>query len=154
MEPKPDDYATDGVHIISFDRATQVMDAAISALQHYRSSGGGSVLLIDANKDMHSEWNRRLSQIGITCDTQADVVGSTSAVQAILRFLSISYGQDAWSITKLFDIIQSQAFPILENLFLGLEHPIQPLKDIQQQGLNFQRIHHVLFRKESLVGWN
>ena len=92
---KPEDYATDGVHIISFDRATQVMDAAISALQHYRSSGGGSVLLIDANKDRHSEWNRRLSQIGITCDTQADVVGSASAVQAILRFLSISYGQDA-----------------------------------------------------------
>ena len=55
---KPEDYATDGVHIISFDRATQVMDAAISALQHYRSSGGGSVLLIDANKDRHSEWNR------------------------------------------------------------------------------------------------
>ena len=122
-EPKPEDYATERVHIISFDRATQVMDAAISAFQHYRSSGGKSVLLIDANKDRHSEWNRRFNQIGITCDTQAEVVGSTSAVQAILRFLSVSHGQDAWSIVKLFDIVQSQAFPILENLFSGLEHP-------------------------------
>jgi len=155
-EPKPEDYATERVHIISFDRATQVMDAAISAFQHYRSSGGKSVLLIDANKDRHSEWNRRLNQIGITCDTQAEVVGSTSAVQAILRFLSISHGQDAWSIVKLFDIVQSQAFPILENLFSGLEHPAnkdwrpRPHLDVLE---NIGRSFHVLGGKGALQRW-
>ena len=40
VEAKPNDYTTEGVHVISFDRATQVMDATISALQHYRSSAG------------------------------------------------------------------------------------------------------------------
>ena len=156
VEPKPEDYATEGVHIISFDRATQVMDAAISALQHYRSSGGQSVLLIDANKHRHSEWRRRLSQIGITCDTQADVVGSTSAVQAILRFLSISHGQDAWSIAKLFDIVQSQAFPILENLFIDLEHPVnkdwrpRPHLDVIE---NIGRSFHVLGGRGALQRW-
>ncbi|MED5497728.1 MAG: hypothetical protein VX872_09230, partial [Candidatus Thermoplasmatota archaeon] len=156
VEAKPGDYATEGVHIISFNRATQVMDAAISVLQHYRSSGGGSVLLIDANKDRHSEWNRRLRQIGITCDTQSDVVGSTSAVQAILRFLSISHGQDAWSIVKLFDIVQSQAFPILENLFLDLDHPVnknwrpRPHLDIIE---NIGRSFHVLGGKGALQRW-
>ena len=156
VEPNPEDYATEGIHIISFDRATQVMDAAISALQHYRSSGGESVLLIDANKDRHNEWNRRLNQIGITCNTQADVVGSTSAVQAILRFLSIPHGQDAWSIAKLFDIVQSQAFPILENLFLDLEHPVhkdwrpRPHLDVIE---NIGRSFHVLGGRGALQRW-
>ena len=98
----------------------------------------------------------RLSQIGITCDTQADVVGSTSAVQAILRFLSISHGQDAWSIAKMFDIVQSQAFPILENLFLDLEHPInkdwrpRPHLDVIE---NIGRSFHVLGGRGALQRW-
>ena len=156
VEPNPDDYATEGVHIVSFDRATQVMDATMSALKNYRNIGAGSVLLIDANKHRHSEWNRRLRQVGIICNTQPDVVGSTSAVQAILRFLSISHGQDAWSIVKLFDIVQSQAFPILENLFSNLEHPInkqwrpRPHLDVIE---NIGRSFHVLGGKGALQRW-
>ena len=156
VKAQPDDYTTEGVHIISFDRATQVMDATISALQCYKNNAEGSVLLIDANKNRHTEWTRRLSQIGIACKTQPDVVGSTSAVQAILRFLSISHGQDAWSIVKLFDIIQSQAFPIMENLFSDLEHPVnkqwrpRPHLDIIE---NIGRSFHVLGGKGALQRW-
>ncbi len=156
VDPKPDDYATEGVHIVSFDRATQVMDATISALQNYRKSDGGSVLLIDANKHRHIEWTRRLNQIGITSNTQPDVVGSTSAVQALLRFLSISHGQDAWSTVKLFDLVQSRAFPITENLFPDLEHPVnkdwrpRPHLDVIE---NIGRSFHVLGGKGALQRW-
>ncbi|MGB1568188.1 MAG: hypothetical protein ACPHBQ_06890, partial [Candidatus Poseidoniaceae archaeon] len=71
----------------------------------------------------HKEWIRRLQRVGITCDAQADSVSSTSAIQAILRFLSIPNGQDAWSTAKLFDIAQSKAFPIIGKLFSDLTHP-------------------------------
>ena len=81
---------TDGVHVVSFDRASQVIDAAISAAKLYRNASEGSVLIVDADKSRHNDWNKRLKQIGITSNKQQDVVGSTSAVQAILRFLSIS----------------------------------------------------------------
>ncbi len=156
VQPQPDDYATEGVHILSFDQATQVMDAALSALQLYRNHSGGSVLLVDANKSRHRDWVRRLNQIGFTSKTQSDVVGSTSAVQAILRFLSISRGQDAWSATKLFDIIQSQTFPILGNLFADLEHPTnkdwrpRPHLDVIE---NIGRSFHVLGGKGALQRW-
>lgn len=153
---KQNDYATNGVHVLSFDQATLVMDAAISALQLYKSHTGGRVLLVDANRHRHIEWVRRLNRIGITCNIHRDVVGSTSAVQAILRFLSISNGQDAWSATKLFDIIQSQAFPMLENLFSELEHPInkdwrpRPHLDVIE---NLGRSFHVLGGKGALQRW-
>ena len=61
--------------------------------------------------------------IGMTCNTHADVVGNTSAVQAILRFLSISRGQDAWSATRLFDLVQS-THSLFWKMFSDLEHPI------------------------------
>ena len=155
-QPKPDDYPTDGIHILSFDRATQVMDAAISALQLYKIHSGGTVLLVDADKNRHIDWIRRLGQIGMTCNTHADVVGNTSAVQAILRFLSISRGQDAWSATRLFDLVQSRAFPILEKMFSGLEHPIakdwrpRPHLDVLE---NIGRSFHVLGGKGALQRW-
>ncbi len=155
-QPKPDDYPTDGIHILSFDRATQVMDAAISALQLYKIHSGGTVLLVDADKNRHIDWIRRLGQIGMTCNTHADVVGNTSAVQAILRFLSISRGQDAWSATRLFDLVQSRAFPILEKMFSDLEHPIakdwrpRPHLDVLE---NIGRSFHVLGGKGALQRW-
>lgn len=155
-QPKPDDYPTDGIHILSFDRATQVMDAAISALQLYKVHAGGTVLLVDADKNRHIDWIRRLGQIGMTCNTHADVVGNTSAVQAILRFLSISRGQDAWSATRLFDLVQSRAFPILEKMFSDLEHPIakdwrpRPHLDVLE---NIGRSFHVLGGKGALQRW-
>ena len=156
LQPQPDDYTTDGVHILSFDRASQVMDAAISALQLYQNHSDGSILIVDANKARHNEWSRRLKQIGVTCNTHGDTVGSTSAVQAILRFLSISRGQDAWSATKLFDIVQSQAFPIIGNLFSDLEHPVneewrpRPHLDVIE---NIGRSFHVLGGKGALQRW-
>ena len=155
-QPKPDDYPTDGIHILSFDRATQVMDAAVSALQLYKIHSGGTVLLVDADKNRHIDWIRRLGQIGMTCNTHADVVGNTSAVQAILRFLSISRGQDAWSATRLFDLVQSRAFPILEKMFSDLEHPIEkdwrprPHLDVLE---NIGRSFHVLGGKGALQRW-
>ena len=155
-QPKLDDYPTDGIHILSFDRATQVMDAAISALQLYKVHSGGTVLLVDADKNRHIDWIRRLGQIGMTCNTHVDVVGNTSAVQAILRFLSISRGQDAWSATRLFDLVQSRAFPILEKMFSDLEHPIakdwrpRPHLDVLE---NIGRSFHVLGGKGALQRW-
>ncbi len=155
-QPKLDDYPTDGIHILSFDRATQVMDAAISALQLYKVHSGGTVLLVDADKNRHVDWIRRLGQIGMTCNTHVDVVGNTSAVQAILRFLSISRGQDAWSATRLFDLVQSRAFPILEKMFSDLEHPIakdwrpRPHLDVLE---NIGRSFHVLGGKGALQRW-
>ncbi|MDP6866320.1 MAG: PD-(D/E)XK nuclease family protein [Candidatus Poseidoniaceae archaeon] len=156
LQPQPDDYTTDGVQIFSFDRASQVMDAAISALQLYQNHSDGSILIVDANKARHNEWSRRLKHIGVTCNTHSDTVGSTSAVQAILRFLSISRGQDAWSATKLFDIVQSQAFPIMGNLFSDLEHPVnegwrpRPHLDVIE---NIGRSFHVLGGKGALQRW-
>ena len=156
QEPGADDYATEGVHLIRFEQASQVTDAAVSAIQLYKSSSEGIVLLIDADKHRHQEWSRRLQQIGITCDTDADSVDKTSAVQAILRYLAISRGQDAWSATKLFDIIQSQAFPILENLFSDLEHPVHhdwrpsPHLEVLE---NIGRSFHVLGGKGALQRW-
>ena len=155
-QSKLNDYTTEGVHILSFNQANQVMDAAISALQLYKNHSTGSVLLVDADKHRHTDWVRRLHQIGITCNTQVDVVGSSSAVQAILRFLSISNGQDAWSATKLFDIVQSRAFPILDNLFSELEHPVhkdwrpRPHLDVIE---NIGRSFHVLGGKGALQRW-
>ena len=68
LQKPDDDYATEGVHIIRFEQASQVMDAAISAIQLYKFNSEGVVLLIDADKHRHHEWSRRLQQIGITCD--------------------------------------------------------------------------------------
>ena len=115
------DYTTEGTHLLSFDQASQIPDAAISSINHFLKNEQGRILLIDANKSRHGEWVRRLQRVGIACDAQANVVGSTSAIQAILRFLSIPNGQDAWSLTKLFDIAQSKAFPIIGNM-LSLIH--------------------------------
>ncbi len=151
-----DNYTTDGIHLFSFDRASQIFDAAISAIELFKKHSNGTVLLIDADEHRHTEWARRLQQIGITCDVQANAVGSTSAVQAILRFLSISYGQDAWSAAKLFDIAQAQAFPINENLFSDLKHPVheewrpRPHLDVIE---NIGRSFHVLGGKGALQRW-
>ena len=151
-----DNYTTDGVHVVSFDRASQVIDAAISAVKLYRNASEGSVLIVDADKSRHNDWNRRLKQIGITSNKQQDVVGSTSAVQAILRFLSISKGQDAWSASKLFDLAQSKTFPIAANLFSDLVHPVnedwrpRPHLDVIE---NIGRSFHVLGGKGALQRW-
>ena len=151
-----DDYTTEGIHLLSFDQASQIPDAAISTINHFLKNQQGRVLLIDANKSRHGEWVRRLQRVGIACDAQANVVGSTSAIQAILRFLSIPNGQDAWSLTKLFDIAQSKAFPIVENLFSDLVHPEKkdwrprPHVEVLE---NIGRSFHVLGGKGALQRW-
>ena len=156
QEPHDDDYATKGVHVIRFEQASQIMDATVSAIQLYKSKFEGDVLLIDADKHRHEEWARRLQQIGVTCDVDSHTAEKTSAVQAILRYLAISRGQDAWSAVKLFDIIQSKAFPILENLFSDLEHPVnhewrpRPHLDVLE---NIGRSFHVLGGTGALQRW-
>ncbi len=151
-----DDYTTSGTHMFSFDQASQVTDAAISALRAYREHSKGDVLIVDANQTRHRDWARRLKHIGITSNSSDEVAGSTSAVQAILRFLSISRGQDAWSATKLFDLARSQAFPIMGNLFSDLKHPLhedwrpKPHMEIIE---NIGRGFHVLGGKGALQRW-
>lgn len=150
------DYTTEGVHIVRFEQASQVMDAAISAVQLYKNDSDGTVLLVDANKSRHVEWSRRLKQIGIFTNAPSVVVGDTSAIQAILRFLSLSKGQDAWSATKLFDLVQSKAFPIIDQLFTDLEHPVnkdwrpKPHLDVIE---NIGRSFHVLGGRGALQRW-
>ena len=150
------DYATEGIHLLSFDRASQIPDAAISVINHFNKRENGRILLIDADKGRHKEWIRSLQRVGITCDTQADSVGTTSAIQAILRFLSIPTGQDAWSTAKLFDIAQSKAFPIIANLFSDMPHPEKkdwrprPHLDVIE---NIGRSFHVLGGKGALQRW-
>ena len=150
------DYATEGIHLLSFDRASQIPDAAISVINHFNKRENGRILLIDADKGRHKEWIRSLQRVGITCDTQADSVGTTSAIQAILRFLSIPNGQDAWSTAKLFDIAQSKAFPIIGSLFSDLSHPEKkdwrprPHLDVIE---NIGRSFHVLGGKGALQRW-
>ena len=150
------DYTTEGIHLLSFDQASQIPDAAISTINHFFKNQQGRILLIDANKNRHGEWVRRLQRVGIACDAQANVVGSTSAIQAILRFLSIPNGQDAWSLTKLFDIAQSKAFPIIGNMFSDLAHPEKKdwrprphLEVIENIGRSF----HVLGGRGALQRW-
>ena len=135
--------------------SSQIPDL-ISAINHFNKREQERILLIDADKSRHKEWIRRLRRVGITCDTQADSVGSTSAIQAILRFLSIPNGQDAWSTAKLFDIAQSKAFPIIGNLFSDLPHPEKkdwrprPHLDVIE---NIGRSFHVLGGKGALQRW-
>ena len=147
---------TEGIHLVSFEQASQVLDAALSAIRLYRQHYAGKILVIDADQNRRSVWKRRLQQIGLDCDEGSETVGSTSAVQAVLRFLSITEGQDAWSGNKLFDIIQSQAFPIIEHLFSNLSHPInetwkpQPNLDVLE---NIGRSFHVIGGNGALFRW-
>ncbi|RJU94845.1 MAG: hypothetical protein DWC00_06165 [Candidatus Poseidoniales archaeon] len=147
---------TEGIHLVSFDQASQVLDAALSAIRLYRQHYSGKILVVDADQNRRSVWKRRLQQIGLDCDAGSETVGSTSAVQAVLRFLSIAEGQDAWSGNKLFDIVQSQAFPIIENLFSNLSHPInedwrpRPNLDILE---NIGRSFHVIGGNGALFRW-
>lgn len=151
-----DDTRTEGIHLVSFDQASQVLDAALSAIRVYRQHHLGKILVIDADQNRRSVWKRRLKQIGLDCDAGTETVGSTSAVQAVLRFLSIADGQDAWSGNKLFDIIQSQAFPIIERLLADLSHPInenwkpKPNLDVLE---NIGRSFHVIGGNGALFRW-
>ena len=151
-----DENRTERVHLVSFDQASQVLDAALSAIRLYRQHYSGKILVIDAEQNRRSVWKRRLQQIGLDCDVGSETVGSTSAVQAVLRFLSIAEGQDAWSGNKLFDLIQSKAFPIIENLFSDLSHPThehykpQPnLEQMEEIGRRF----HVTGGEGALLRW-
>jgi len=151
-----DEIRTEGIHLVSFDQASQVLDAALSAIRIYRQHHSGKILVIDADQNRRSVWKRRLQQIGLDCDAGTETVGSTSAVQAVLRFLSIADGQDAWSSNKLFDIIQSQAFPIIENLLADLSHPVndswkpKPNLDVLE---NIGRSFHVIGGNGALFRW-
>ena len=151
-----DDIRTEGIHLVSFDQASQVLDAALSAIRIYRQYHLGKILVIDADQNRRSVWKRRLKQIGLDCDAGTETVGSTSAVQAVLRFLSIADGQDAWSGNKLFDIIQSQAFPIISHLLADLPHPVnenwkpKPNLDVLE---NIGRSFHVIGGNGALFRW-
>ncbi len=153
---REEENRTEGIHLVSFDKASQVLDAALSAIRMYRKHHNEKILVIDANQNQRSVWKRRLQQIGLDCDSGPETVGSTSAVQAVLRFLSIAEGQDAWSGKKLFDIIHSQAFPIIENLFSDLSHPKnedwkpQPHLDVLE---NIGRSFHVIGGNGALFRW-
>lgn len=151
-----DEDRTEGIHLVSFDQASQVLDAALSAIRIYRKYDTGKILVVDADQNRRSVWKRRLQQIGLDCDTSSETVGSTSAVQAVLRFLSIADGQDAWSGNKLFDLIQSQAFPIIDHLLSNLSHPKnehwkpQPNLDVLE---NIGRSFHVIGGNGALFRW-
>ena len=129
---------------------------SISAIGDLLSRVEGDVMIVDGDSsNLRKKLSSHLENLGFRLRGENSVISSSPAVSRILSIIGISRGEEAWSLTRLTDLVEQIGLPMTWDV-MNLEHPVdstwQP-KLHPETLVEIARGFHILGGRGSLRRW-
>ena len=151
------DFRNTNWHRISLERKDHNISSCIELVTDFFTTEDGKIIIVDAAADKNRQfWSRRLNDLGILCNLQANNLREQSSITGLTNALNMGEGLESWSFEKFRRLIENTTFPLNFDFLSNLVHPSQPdwkpvphLDVLQNISLNF----HVLGGPGALDRW-
>ena len=129
---------------------------SISAIGDLLSRVEGDVMIVDGDSNsLRKKISSHLENQGFRLRGENSTISSSPAVSRILSIIGIPRGEEAWSLTRLTDLVQQIVLPMTWRI-MDLEHPVDPAwkpKLHPETLVEIARGFHVLGGRGSLRRW-
>ena len=124
LATKIDQKATPSIHRVQLHQRAHALDGAVDLIRHFKSTDGGTVLVIDgqASAAMDS-WRARCLELGLHIGRGTEPLNAVPGINHLLRILRLGIGSEAWSMTHLRGLISHQTLPLINGAVPESEHP-------------------------------
>ena len=144
-------------HRISLERKDHNISSSIELISDFFTEEEGKIIIVDAASSKNRQfWSRRLNDLGLLCNLQANDLREQSSMAGLTNALNMGEGLESWSFDKFRRLIENTTFPLELNFLSDLIHPTHPdwkplphLDVLQNISLNF----HVLGGPGALERW-
>ncbi|MBG44982.1 MAG: hypothetical protein CMB76_00510 [Euryarchaeota archaeon] len=129
---------------------------SISAIGDLLSRVEGDVMIVDGDSsNLRKKLSSHLENQGFRLRGENSTISSSPAVSRILSIIGISRGEEAWSLTRLTDLVEQIGLPMTWGV-MNLEHPTDPAwkpKLHPETLVEIARGFHILGGRGSLRRW-
>ena len=129
---------------------------SISAIGDLLSRVEGDVMIVDGDStSLRRKLSSHLENQGIRLRGENSTISSSPAVSRILSIIGLSRGEEAWSLTRLTDLVEQIGLP-MTWMVMDIEHPVDPSwkpKLHPETLVEIARGFHVLGGRGSLRRW-
>ncbi len=98
----------------------------ISAIGDLLSRVDGDIMIVDGDSgSLRKNLSPYLDNLGFRLRGENATISSSPAVSRILSIIGISRGEEAWSLTRLTDLVEQIGLPMTWEV-MNFEHPVNP----------------------------
>lgn len=129
---------------------------SISAIGDLLSRVEGDVMIVDGDSSsLRKNLSSHLESQGFRLRGENSTISSSPAVSRILSIIGLSRGEEAWSLTRLTDLVEQIGLPMTWKV-MDMEHPADPTwkpKLHPETLVEIARGFHILGGRGSLRRW-